>query len=63
MDKDRDVEDGIRGQVMHLNPPIVKETSKEVGNRKTKTTKNMEMKNNGFIYSFVRRRLSSDLRQ
>ena len=64
MDKDRDVKNGTRGQVMHLNPPpIVKETSKEVGNRKTKTTKNMEMKNNGFIYSFVRRRLSSDLRQ
>ena len=63
MDKDRDVKNGNRGQVMHLNHLIVKKTSKEVGNRKTKTTMNMEMKNNGFIYSFVRRRLSSDLRQ
>jgi hypothetical protein len=25
MDKDRDVKNGICGQVMHLNPPMVKE--------------------------------------
>ena len=43
---------------MHLNPPMVKKTPKEVGNRKTKTTKNMGMKNNGFIHPFVSKRLS-----
>ena len=58
MDKDRDVKNGNRGQVMHLNHLIVKKTSKEVGNRKTKTTKNKGMKNNGFNHHFVRRRLS-----
>ena len=44
MDKYRNVKNRIRGQVMHLNPPIVKKAPKEVGNRKTKTTKNMGMK-------------------
>ena len=43
---------------MHLNPPIMKKTLKEIENRKTKTTKNMGMKNNGFIRPFVRKRLS-----
>jgi len=58
MNKDQDVKNGIRGRVMHLNPPMVKKTPKEVGNRKTKTTKNMGMKNNGFIHHFVSKRLS-----
>ena len=58
MNKDQDVKNGIRGRVMHLNPPMVKKTPKEVGNRKTKTTKNMGMKNNGFIHPFVSKRLS-----
>ena len=35
VDKDRDVKDGIRGQVMHLNPPMEKEASEEIRNRKT----------------------------
>ena len=58
MDKDRDVKNRIRGQVMHLKPPMVKKTPKEVRNRKTKTTKNMGMKNNGFTQPFMRKRLS-----
>ena len=37
VDKDRGMEDGIRGQVMHLNPPVVKEAMEEVRNRKTET--------------------------
>ena len=43
---------------MHLKPPMVKKTLKEVRNGKTKTTKNMGTKNNGFIHPFVRKRLS-----
>ena len=30
MDKDRDVKDGIRGQMMHLNPSMVKEAPEEI---------------------------------
>ena len=35
MNKNRDVENGVRGQMMHLNPPIEKEATEEIGNRKT----------------------------
>jgi len=37
---------------------MVKKAPKEVGNGKTKTTKNMGMKNNGFTQPFMRKRLS-----
>ena len=57
MNKDRDVKNGIRGQVMHLNPPMVKKTPKEVGNRKTKTTKNMRKEDNRFNFFLMRKRL------
>ena len=30
MDEDRDVENGVWGQVMHLNPPMEKEAPKEI---------------------------------
>ena len=30
MNKDRDVKDGIRGQMMHLNPSMVKEAPEEI---------------------------------
>ena len=32
MDKDRNMEDRIRGQVMHLNPLVMKEAPEEIGN-------------------------------
>ena len=48
MDKDRDVEDGIRGQVMHLNPPVMKEATEKIRNRKIEAPKNMRKKNNRF---------------
>ena len=35
MDKDRDIKNGIRGQVMHLNPPMVKEAPEEIRNGNT----------------------------
>ena len=30
VNKDRNVEDGIRGQVMHLNPPVMKEATEKI---------------------------------
>ena len=57
MDKDQNVKNRIRGQVMHLNPPIVKKAPKEIGNGKTEASKNKGMKYNRFIQPLVRRRL------
>ena len=49
VNKDRDVEDGIRGQVMQLNPPMVKKASEEIRNGKTEAPKNMRKKNDRFV--------------
>ena len=58
MDKDRDVKNRIRGQVMHLNPPVMKKTpEKKIRNRKTEATKNMRKKNNRFVFFLMRKRL------
>ena len=57
MDKDRDVKDGIRGPVMHLNPPVVKEATEEIRLRKTEAPKNMRKENNRFVSSLMRKRL------
>ena len=46
MDENRDVENGVRGQVMHLNPPMEKEASEEIRNRKTEAPKNIRKQNN-----------------
>ena len=56
MDKDRDVKDGIRGQVMHLNPPVIKKAT-EIEKRKTEAPKNMRKENNRFVSSLMRKRL------
>ena len=63
VDKDRDVKDGIRGQVMHLNPPVVKEATEEVRNRKTEAPKNMRKENNRFVSYLMRKKLPTDPRQ
>ena len=42
------MENGVRGQVRHLNPPMEKEASEEIRNRKTEAPKNMRKKNNKF---------------
>ena len=55
MDKDRNVKNRIRSQVMHLNPPMVKKAPEEIGNGKTEASKNMRMKNNRFIFSLMRK--------
>ena len=40
VDKDRDVEDGIRGQVMYLSPPVMKEAMEksEIGKPRPRRT-------------------------
>ena len=53
MDKDRDMKNVIWGQMMHLNPPMMKKTSKEIINRKIEAPKNIRKKNNRFI-SFLK---------
>ena len=70
IDKDRDVKNRIRGQVMHLNPPVMNKAPEGIRNRKieatknmrkkngkTEATKNMRKKNDRFIFSLTRKRL------
>ena len=57
MNKDRDMKNRVRGQVMHLNPPMMKKTSEKVRNGKTEAPKNMRKKNNRFIFSLMRKKL------
>jgi len=49
MNKDRDVKNRISGQMMHLNPPMMKKTSKEIINQKIEAPKNIRKKNNRFV--------------
>ena len=49
MNKDQDVKNRVRGQVMHLNPPMMKKISEKVRNGKTEAPKNMRKKNNRFV--------------
>ena len=46
MNENRDVENGVRGQVMHLNPTMMKKASEEIRNRKTEAPKNIRKENN-----------------
>ena len=57
MNRDRDVKNRIRGQMMYLDPPVVKKTSEEIRNWKTKATKNMRKKNNRFVSFLMRKGL------
>ena len=56
MDEERNVENGVRGQMSHLNPPMVKEASEEIRNGKTKTLKNIRKENKRFVSTLVRKR-------
>ena len=56
MDENRNMENGVRGQVMHLNPPMEKEAPEEIGNRKTEASKNIWKENNRFISFLMRKR-------
>ena len=55
MDKNGDMQNGVRGQVMHLNPPMMQKTSEEIWNGKAEASKNMGVKNNRFIHPFMRK--------
>jgi len=57
MDKNRDVENGVRGQMMHLNPPMEKEAPEEIGNWKTKAPKYIRKENNRFVFLLMREKL------
>ena len=58
MDKDKDVKNGIWGQVMHLNPPpMVKKAPEEIGNGKTEAPKNIRKENIRFVFLLMRKRL------
>jgi len=59
MYKNRNMKDGIRGQMMNLNPPVMQKTSKEVRNREPEATKNMGVRNNRFILPFMWKRFSN----
>jgi hypothetical protein len=57
MNKDRDVKNRVRGQMMHLNPPMMKKASGEIRNGKTEAPKNMRKENERFVSPFMRKRL------
>ena len=59
MDKDLNMKNRIRGQVMNLNPPVVKKTSEEIRNRKFEASKNMRMEHNRFTRFLTRRRFTN----
>ena len=40
MDKDQNMKNRIRGQVMNLNSPVVKKTPEQIENGKTEASKN-----------------------
>jgi len=50
------MQNGIRSQVMHLNPPMVNNTSEEIRNRKPEASKNMGVKNNRFTLPLMQKR-------
>ena len=57
VDKDRDTKNRIRGQVMHLNPPVMEKAPEEIRNRKSEAPKNMRKKNNRFVSFLMGKRL------
>ena len=57
MDKDGNMKNRIGGQVMYLNPPMMKKASEEIGNRKTEAPKNIRKENNRFVFLLMRERL------
>ena len=57
MNKDRDVKNRVRDQMMHLNPPMMKKASEEIRNGKTESPKSMRKKNNRFVPFLMWKRL------
>ena len=52
MNKNRDVEDGVWGQVMHLNPIVKKKTTEEIRSQNCKSALNKRRKKNYLIRLF-----------
>jgi len=59
MDKDRNMKNRIRGQVMYLNSLVVKKASKEIKNRKPEASKNVRIENDRFTCFFTRKRFTN----
>ena len=57
MNKNRDMKDGIWGQVMYLNPPVMQKTLEEICGD-SEAAKNMRVKNNRFVFTLMRKRFS-----
>ena len=57
MNKNRNMKNEIRGQVMHLGPSMTKKASEEIRNGKTEAPKNMRKKNDRFIFLLMWKRL------
>jgi hypothetical protein len=49
MDKDRDVKNGIWGQVVYLNPLVMQKTAEEIRCRNRKSARNKGMESNNFL--------------
>jgi len=58
MNKDVDVENRIWGQVVFLNPPMIKKASEKVRGWNSETAQDMGLKCYGFLRSFARRSIS-----
>ena len=55
MNKNRDMKDGIWGQVMYLNPPMMQKISEEIRSGNSEIAKNMRLKNNRFAITLMRK--------
>ena len=58
MNNNQDVEDRIWGQVVCLNPPMIKKASEKVRGWNSETAQDMGLKCYGFLWSFARRSIS-----
>ena len=58
MNNNQDVEDRIWGQVVCLNPPMIKKASEKVRGWNSETAQDMGLKFYGFLRSFARRSIS-----
>ena len=54
MHKNRNMEDGIRGQMMKLDPPMELQTPQKITNRNSKATLNKGLEQNGLRNLLIR---------
>ena len=58
MNKNRNMEDRIWGQVMQLNPPMMQKASEEIRSGDSETVQDIRLKYYSFVWSFMRKRFS-----